>query len=36
MKNRKKNQYTFSLAERKKTSIMRGELDFDNMVNLKL
>jgi hypothetical protein len=27
-----RNRYTFSLAEKKKSKIVRGQLDFDNMV----
>ncbi len=35
MKEKVKNRYTFSLAEKKKTSVMKGgELDFDNMVRI--
>jgi hypothetical protein len=35
MKEKVTNKYTFSLAEKKRNTILRnGELDFDNMVKI--
>jgi hypothetical protein len=34
MKEKTKNRYTFSLVEKKRSNIVRGELDFDNMVRV--